>query len=296
MSLNIQEIILKETKEKTMKRNYEAVGKNVDVAIENGLKIIGKSREDVDIKILETGGLFKKAKVVLIFDDGVDENNKVEEQEQVEETSLNTNEVKSESKVEEVKPESKAEEKIVENLDEKEEFVEAKEAEAEGKSVETEPKRPKKPVDPTKLQARVNEFIKNILNIMQIQATISSIVDNNELKFTITGENVGKLIGYRGETLNALQYLLGTVKEEGEGKIRIYLDIEGYKEKREQVLIDLANKMADKAEEIERNVHLDPMSAYERRIIHTTLQNRTLVETESMGEGNKRHVVIKFKR
>jgi spoIIIJ-associated protein len=54
--------------------------------------------------------------------------------------------------------------------------------------------------------------------------------------------------------------------------------------------------MADKAEEIERNVHLDPMSAYERRIIHSALQNRTLVETESMGEGETRHVVIKFKR
>jgi len=61
-------------------------------------------------------------------------------------------------------------------------------------------------------------------------------------------------------------------------------------------LVELANKMADKAEEIERNVHLDPMNAYERRIIHTTLQDRELVETESTGEGEKRHVVIKFKR
>ena len=76
----------------------------------------------------------------------------------------------------------------------------------------------------------------------------------------------------------------------------MYLDVEGYKKGREQTLIDLANRMADKAEEIERNVHLDPMNAYERRIIHSALQGRTLVETESMGEGDNRHVVIKFKR
>ena len=63
-----------------------------------------------------------------------------------------------------------------------------------------------------------------------------------------------------------------------------------------QSLEELANKTADQAVKIERNIHLDPMSAYERRIVHSALQNRTLVETESMGEGETRHVVIKFKR
>ena len=89
---------------------------------------------------------------------------------------------------------------------------------------------------------------------------------------------------------------MGCLKEGAENRYRLYLDVENYKAKREETLVELANKMADKAEDIERNVHLDPMNAYERRIIHTSLQNREKVETESMGEGEKRHVVIKFKR
>ena len=78
----------------------------------------------------------------------------------------------------------------------------------------------------------------------------------------------------------------------------MYLDIDGYKANKNQGLEELANKVADQAVKIERNIHLDPMSAYDRRIIHTTLQEREDVTTESTGEGEKRHVVVKptFKR
>ena len=106
------------------------------------------------------------------------------------------------------------------------------------------------------------------------------------------------MIGYHGESLQALQMLLSGLKLRSEGPIRMYLDVDGYKQNRNQAIIDLAQKTAEQAVKIERNIHLDPMNAYDRRIVHTTLQNRDDVTTESTGEGEKRHVVVKpiFKR
>lgn len=276
-----------------MKRELEVVGKNIDQAIQNGLLQLGKSREDVDIKIIETGGLFKKAKVVLVYEveEPKTEEPKVEEVKEdikTEELTLEQVEPDKTENVEEVAPIQ--EEKIEEDVAESEQIVEETKEETSVQEKE------EKIVDCSQLKERATDFLNGILNKFNINGQVSCVEQKNELHFMINGENVGKLIGYRGETLNALQYLLGSVKVAGEGRVRIYLDIENYKAKREETLVELANKMADKAEEIERNVHLDPMTAYERRIIHTALQERTLVETESTGEGEKRHVVIKFKR
>lgn len=296
-----------------MLKEYIAQGKNVDVAIKNGLLAINKSREDVDIKILETGGLFKKAKVCLSYEEievvetpvaneTEDFKNLVTEEVKEEKSTVLetekqeniTTENKDEQDIEETSNE--VEENIVENKEEKETTDIASENNAQEESDNVSEIKETKIIDTTRLMENATEFLKGIVERANLDARVSCSCLNNELHFNITGENVGKLIGHRGETLNALQYLLGCVKTAGEGKIRIYLDIEGYKEKRAETLVELANKMADKAEEIERNVHLDPMSAYERRIIHTALQDRQLVETESTGEGEKRHVVIKFKR
>jgi len=273
-----------------MKEEFISTGKNVDVAITNGLNVIGKNREDVDIKILEQGGLFKKAKVALIYEK--------EESVEIKEEVVEETETKAEKVSEEVnKKEIKAEEPV-ETEEEKEvetENIVESNKEDDIESSTTEEKKIKI-VDSSRLKAKITEFLTEFLKKAEVEAEISCAEGENELNFSINGENVGKLIGHRGDTLNAIQYLLGNLKESGEGRIRVYLDISGYKAKREETLVELANKMADKAEEIERNVHLDPMNAYERRIIHTTLQDRELVETESTGEGEKRHVVIKFKR
>ena len=173
------------------------------------------------------------------------------------------------------------------------EAVEVK-PEAEEKTEKVEIQKPM--VSPEQLKERVINFITELAQKMKIDVNVECEITDNDLNFNISGQNVGKLIGYRGETMNAIQTLLGGLKRAGEGRYRLYIDIENYKKAREQTIVDLANKMADKAEEIERNVHLDPMNPYERRIVHSALQNRELVETESMGEGEKRHVVIKFKR
>lgn len=259
-------------------KEYVSIGKNVDIAIEEGLRYLGLNREDVDIKILETGGLFKKAKVCLIYEEKQPE--PIAQPEEVCPVEL-----KDEPIVEEIKP--------IEEVKENVSIVEENKVE---ESVEKVEEKEVKLVAPDALRNRVMQFLKDLAAKMNLHITIQCEWTDNDLNFSVTGENVGKLIGYRGETLNAIQTLLGGLKRSGEGRYRIYLDIENYKKAREQTLVELANRMADKAEEIERNVHLDPMNAYERRIIHSALQGRTLVETESMGEGEKRHVVIKFKR
>ena len=123
---------------------------------------------------------------------------------------------------------------------------------------------------------------------------VESSAGENEISFSLKGEKLGKLIGFHGENIQALQMLLSGLKLRSEGPIRMYLDIDGYKQNRNQAIIDLANKTAEQAVKIERNIHLDPMNAYDRRIVHTTLQNRDDVTTESTGEGEKRHVVVKL--
>jgi len=261
-------------------KEYISIGKNVNIAIEDGLRTLGLNREDVDIKILETGGLFKKAKVCLIY----------EEKPTIIETPV-VDEVKTE-------PVAEIKEEIVEPVVETEEKVEeiAESIIEEVKVEEKIVKEPREIKSPDELIERVKDFLVELAKKMKSNVTVEHVINENDINFNVKGENVGKLIGYRGDTLNAIQILLGGLKRSGEGRYRLYLDVEDYKKGREQTLIDLANRMADKSEEIERNVHLDPMSAYERRIVHSALQNRTLVETESMGEGENRHVVIKFKR
>lgn len=261
-------------------KEYISIGKNVDIAIEEGLRELRLNREDVDIKILETGGLFKKAKVCLQYEEKVEKESKVK---------LDNSEISVH--IEPVQPKIEGNSQLEVNnsnndLINKEEDLTSKTIKVEEKKI----------VSPEELKERVENFLIELAKKMNIDITVQCDINDNDLNFNILGQNVGKLIGYRGETLNAIQTLLGGLKRAGEGRYRLYLDIENYKKAREQSIVDLANKMADKAEEIERNVHLEPMNPYERRIVHSALQNRELVETESMGEGEKRHVVIKFKR
>ena len=237
----------------------EAEGKNVEIAIQNGLLECGLTREEVEVQVVEQGGLFKKAKVVLIWGE-----TPVEE----------TKEVASEESVEEV--------------------AEVEEDAANEETVETEVVEKKKRIfDTTRIEARGIEFLTGLVKFVDENATVTATAGENEVSFSVQGENLGKLIGFHGDNLQALQMLLSGLKTRGEGAIRLYLDIAGYKANRNQALIDLANKTAEQAIKIERNIHLDPMNAYERRIIHTTIQERDDVTTESTGEGEKRHVVVK---
>src|SRR5690606_32173091 len=104
------------------------------------------------------------------------------------------------------------------------------------------------------------------------------------------------LIGKRGNTLDSLQYLLSlVVNKDREKYLRVLVDIQNYRAKREETLIKLAHKMADKAKTYRRTVKLEPMNPYERRVIHSALQNRSNIRTYSEGEEPYRRVVIEFR-
>ena len=117
------------------------------------------------------------------------------------------------------------------------------------------------------------------------------------LNVDLHGENIGFLIGYRGETLYAFQSILSSIASKGlDLRVRLILDIEGYKAKREKTLEDLAQKIARTVVKTRREVTLEPMQAYERKIIHSALQNSTKVTTRSIGEEPRRRVVISLKK
>ena len=135
----------------------------------------------------------------------------------------------------------------------------------------------------------LNEFLKN-------STTQKTEIKDFDIYVDITGENLNYLIGYRGETINAIQVLLTTIaNKKSSQKIRVYLDIAGYREKRIKTLEDLAEKLARTVERTRKSVTLEPMTAYERKIIHTKLQNNSKVKTFSKGEEPYRKVVISLK-
>ncbi len=142
------------------------------------------------------------------------------------------------------------------------------------------------------------DFINTVIADMNLTANID-IRDgaSGELLIDITGEGSGMLIGHHGDTLDALQYLLNLAanrREEGEKReyLKVTLDIEGYRAKREETLRALARKQADKVLKYKRSVMLEPMNPYERRIIHSEVQNIKGVSTNSIGSENNRKIVI----
>lgn len=139
-------------------------------------------------------------------------------------------------------------------------------------------------------------FLKTICEHFDVDVTIQPKNLGEYTKLSMTGNDLGVLIGRRGETLDALQYLLNLAvhKQSGE-KPHIILDVEGYRAKRKQTLERLAQNLAKKAKRTRRAVVLEPMNPQERRIIHTSLQNHPDVSTISEGDEPYRKVVIKLK-
>ena len=147
------------------------------------------------------------------------------------------------------------------------------------------------------IKREAEEFLKMIFDNMKIEANLVTEETEDTVKIDISGEDIGILIGRRGETLDSMQYLTNlVVNKEKDNYKRVILDIENYRAKREDVLKSLAQKMADKVLRYRKNITLDPMNPYERRIIHAYLQNVDGVETTSIGEEPNRKVVIKYKR
>ena len=148
-----------------------------------------------------------------------------------------------------------------------------------------------------KAKDNVEKFLNEFLDKVQEDTEYSIETSNKGLNIEINNKNLGFLIGYRGETLYAFQNILASIASKGlDNRIRVILDIEGYKAKREKALEDLAEKLEKTVIKTKKSVTLEPMQAYERKIIHTKLQNSEKVETRSIGEEPRRKVVISLKR
>lgn len=139
----------------------------------------------------------------------------------------------------------------------------------------------------------LKEFLKNIHEDVKYKIDTT----NSYINVNIDSENLGFLIGYRGETLYSMQNILTAIAGKGiQNKVRVILDIQGYKEKREKTLEELAEKVAKTVVKTRKPVKLEPMEAYERKIIHSKLQKNPKVETTSVGEEPYRRIVISLKK
>ena len=148
-----------------------------------------------------------------------------------------------------------------------------------------------------KATAYAMDFLSTIFKKFDLDVKINVTESEEFITLDLIGKDLGILIGRRGETLDALQYLTNlTVARHFEERCKIILDVEGYRSKREESLARLAKKLADRVKESGKNMSLEPMSPYERRIIHTVLQSDDQVRTFSEGEEPYRKVVIAKKK
>ena len=147
--------------------------------------------------------------------------------------------------------------------------------------------------DKTEGEKLAKEFLSTTLSQMGIEAELEFTQTEDALEIVVSGENMGRVIGKRGETLDALQYLTSlVVNKDKEEYIRINLDSENYRAKRTLALEKLADKVADKVIRNKRNLTLEPMNAFERRVIHSRLQGNEKLTTYSIGEEPSRRIVV----
>ena len=272
----------------------DMTGKTEDEAIRRALEQLGLERDDVSVEILERaksgflgiGG--SPATVRVSYDDG---------------------------QPEPVKPEPKsaapkAEKKPVycaEVLQKEVRAREKQEREAKRGERRAEPKAEKTPHEPVVLGEEIRDekseqirtFLSGLLEHMDAKAEVKVYeVEKNRYKVILEGEKLGALIGRRGETLDAIQQLTNySINRGGESKrARVQIDAENYREKREESLERLAQKVAGKVVKYRRNVTLEPMNAYERHVIHTALQDTQYITTFSIGTEPNRRVVVSYDR
>ncbi len=273
----------------------EATGKNLEQAIENALFELKAPREDVDIKILDEGGFFRKAKVrVSISEDMIDryknrekrheEINKLEDEEL---TNTKIDEVKDAEEKVEVNPEIKPEIK-----EEKEETIDEK---VEENTQEENKQKAKEKTDKRTEIEKAKDFIEGLLNKLSLTAKVELREEEDAIYADI--KDYSDIIGYRGEGLNALQYLCTIYVSKNDRHAKpIRLDCEGYRKRREGSLIALAQRMARKVERTHSSVKLEPMTPQERRIIHMALADNENIETFSKGEEPHRYLIIRERK
>lgn len=153
--------------------------------------------------------------------------------------------------------------------------------------------------DPEEVFTKAKEFLKPIFDEFgtEINIDYKANIDENTLVLNISGDKMGVVIGKHGQTLDAIQHLVNiVVNQKQTNRVRIRIDSENYRDKRNKTLEALAKSVANNVRKSHKDYELEPMSSFERRIIHSTLQKEPNIETISVGADKERHVVVKYKR
>ncbi len=275
-----------------MNGSIRVSAKTVDDAITEALIQLGVTSDRLEYEVIEKGsagflGIGMKQAVI-------EARRKPEPKEEKVEEPVVEEPVKAEpKKVEAVQPQKAAAEK---KADEPQKAAFEKAVE---KEVKEEVKKETKLVEvqPQTIEA-VEDFLKNTMKAMDMEVELNTEIDQDgALCVDMSGEHMGILIGKRGQTLDSLQYLANRVaNKHQEGYVRVKLDTENYRARREETLRHLAKNIAHKVKRNRRPVALEPMNPYERRIIHSALQSDPYVMTHSEGEEPFRKVVITLKK
>ncbi len=306
--------------------SIRVTAKTVEDAITEASIELGTSSDNIEYTVIEKGtaGFFgiggKKAVIEAkkkftdedllkeVFGDGKKE--KKEAKKDSKKEKKETEEVKKEAKKE--KKESKKEEKEIKK-ESKEEKKEAKkddisvapvartekaeEKETSKEKEAPEPKQPRVPADPEEVCRRAETFLKDVFRTMEMEVEVKTQFEEDTLCVDLNGDDMGILIGKRGQTLDSLQYLTSLVVNKGKAAyVRVKLDTEDYRSRRKATLENLAKNIALKVKKTRRPVFLEPMNPYERRIIHSALQNDPYVTTHSEGEEPCRKVVVTLRK
>ena len=277
----------------------ESTGKNLEQAIENGLAELKVTRNDVEIKIIEKGGLFKKAKVLLIVDEDVEleMQSRAKKIKELEDKFENDEIANADGDFENVTDDAIGEDENASDvlLEISEDVKNRVSVEAQAEIIPDDEDDEEQEL--SEIAGQVVSFIKSICAIQNIIVKAKVKENKDDIEINLQGERVGDVIGFRGEGLNSLQYLANIYASKlNKNCPRIYLNVGNYKEERQQSLIKLARRLASKVVKTKQSIKLEPMNAYERKIVHSALQNDSYVTTFSVGEEPKRCLVIDLKK
>ena len=263
----------------------EVTAKTVDLAIEQALKELNATREQVKVYVAEEGsrGLFglgaKDARVIVSLKSPAE---------------LAASKKATEAQVPEADPRPAAKPKAERPEKPAQPAKPADEGPKAGAPLQERPAQ--KPISPDALKA-AQAFLTELIEKMSLSCTVA--VSLEEGKLIVSGEDVGVLIGRRGDTIDAVQYLVNLHVHRAlprDDYRRITVDTENYRARREETLKKLAHSMANKVVKARRDMSLEPMNPYERRIIHAALQGHKQVSTKSVGEEPNRRVVVMYNK
>lgn len=265
-------------------------------------------RDNIEYEVIEEGssGFFGiggkkaviKARKKVIVEDILKESPKKEEKKEFKEERK---EFKKEKKKEFKKEKKDFKEEVKSAKEETKKQEEASEKKEIKEEVKEERKERKTavltPEEQEEVKAKAEKFLKDVFATIDMEVEVTSDYTDEVLNVELAGDDMGVLIGKRGQTLDSLQYLTSLVVNKGKsGYIRVKVDTENYRSRRKETLENLAKNIAFKVKRTRRPVFLEPMNPYERRIIHSALQNDPYVTTHSEGEEPYRKVVVTLKR